>query len=340
MTVEQTVGQSIQVTDRLQGVMAFTHAAIEEGIQQVKVTVQQAAPMMDDLRTETDGFLRRTWLFLTQPMLVPGKHEPKERSRATLFVLDTVRFGVSFAFIFAMLFTALNYQSFWQITSARIEPLLHGPAIAQTAALAEVANTQKPESAKIPGNLLSFLPEVGPPENRVIIPKLGLNVPLVEPSYDALLREDWNQVEHDIQDALQKGVVHYPGTARPGQTGNFFLTGHSSYYPWAPGDFKTVFARLHELDVGDTYTVYFRGDKHVYKVTEEKEVKPSDTTVLDQPSDRRISTMMTCTPVGTTLRRLILVAQEIDPATGEAMKPGETMHAPATKIMPLGALPI
>ncbi len=335
---EQGIARS-PVTRRVGMVSQLTRAALEEGIRQVRVTAQEAAPLAHELRIETDGLLRRTWLFLTQPVLVPGRRQPKELSRMRLFVMDTVRFGMSFVLLFAGLFTALNYQSFWQIASARLEPLLHGPTVADASPLTELPSLPD-ASSKIPGDLLSFLPEVGPPENRVVIPKLDLNVPLVEPPLDALLREDWNQVERDIQEGLQRGVVHYPGTARPGQAGNFFLTGHSSYYPWSPGEYKTVFARLHELSAGDQYMVYFRGNRHVYRVTEKKEVRPTDTSVLDQPSDRRAATLMTCTPVGTTLRRLILVAQEIDPQTGKALEPGETMHQPTRKVAPLEALPI
>jgi sortase A len=173
------------------------------------------------------------------------------------------------------------------------------------------------------GDLLSFLPDVGPPENRIIIPKLNLNVPLVTPSYQNLLSENWTGVEEDIQDALQHGIVHYPGTARPGQAGNFFVTGHSSYYPWAPGKYKNVFARLHEIDVGDEYWVYYGGDKHRYVVREKQEVKPSNVRVLDQPLDKRTATLMTCTPVGTTLRRLIVTAEEVDSITGMPLEVGE-----------------
>ncbi|MBU2259213.1 class E sortase [Patescibacteria group bacterium] len=168
---------------------------------------------------------------------------------------------------------------------------------------------------------------------------MELNIPLVTPSYEALLREDWTQVEDDIQDALQMGVVHYPGTAKPGQAGNFFVTGHSSYYPWASGKYKNVFARLHELEPGDEYWVYYGGDKHRYIVRGKKEVKSSDVTVLDQPVDRRVATLMTCTPIGTTLRRLIITSEEVDPQTGIALQVGERGHDSLPKARPQ-ALPI
>jgi len=172
------------------------------------------------------------------------------------------------------------------------------------------------------GNLLSYLPRVGPPENRIIVPKLGLNVPLITPSYQALLKEDWNQVEKD-----------------PGQAGNFFVTGHSSYYPWAPGRHKTVFARLHELEPGDEYWVYYGGDKHRFIVRSKEEVRPTDVSVLDQPLSKRMGTLMTCTPIGTTLYRLIIASEEVDPQTGVALAVGQRASRPAQMIRPQ-ALPI
>jgi len=70
-----------------------------------------------------------------------------------------------------------------------------------------------------------------------------------------------------------------------------------------------------------------------------KEVKPSDVTVLDQPTNKRVSTIMTCTPVGTTLRRLIIKSQEIDPVTGIALQVGEKETRTVQDVLP-SALPI
>jgi LPXTG-site transpeptidase (sortase) family protein len=286
--------------------------------------------------------------FLLQPVwIIKPKKAPKKYSRITLFTLDVVRFGGTFAFIFLGLFSALNYESFWQIAREKINPLEHAQAVQeQTAAI----DTQlKEKLLKAPslatagereeGNLLAALPQVGPPENRLIVPKLGLNVPLVTPSYASLLAEDWTKVEEDIQNALQLGAVHYPGTARPGQAGNFFVTGHSSYYPWAPGKYKTVFARLHNLDVGDEYYVYYGGDQHRYVIRSKEEVSPTNVNVLDQPINKRLATLMTCTPVGTTLRRLIILAEELDPVTGEVMAVGEHTQRPEHELN-LEMLPI
>ncbi|MFH0770391.1 MAG: sortase [Candidatus Peregrinibacteria bacterium] len=313
---------------------------------QYRFSALSAGFSLTRLRNDLARALDRSRAFLLQPVWIVSRNKkPRQYRRATLFLFDTLRFGTTFASIFIVLFATLNFQSFWKITVTHLNPLEH--ARESQALTASVEETLKAKLGRTPllarageaGDLLSFLPEIGPPENRVIIPKLNLSVPLVTTPFEALMREDWAQVEKDIQQGLQDGVIHYPGTAKPGQAGNFFVTGHSSYYPWSPGKYKTVFARLHELQPNDEFWVYYGGDKHRYIVRSQEEVSPTDVTVLDQPAGKRMATLMTCTPIGTALRRLIVSAEEVDLVTGIALAPGE----PTERVVPASrpqALPI
>lgn len=142
-----------------------------------------------------------------------------------------------------------------------------------------------------------------PSDNRVVIPRIGKNVPLIDvPSH-----QNWKQLEGNIQEGLRNGVVVHPVSHDPGNFGNFFLTGHSSYYAWDKGRFKDVFALLHEVIPGDIVEVYWEGKKYTYKMREKKVIEPTEVSVLKQPKDKQVMTMMTCTPVGTNKQRLILV---------------------------------
>lgn len=333
-----------EVRERLYDV---TNTVVSESVRQFSVSMIDGKSTIRKSMQSLHGGMRWTWNFVRQPVWVPGRNnQPKQYGRGALFALDVVRFGGTFASLFIVLFAGLNYQSFWAIAKSYVDPL------AQVTHASDSANIDQDlaeKLKKIPSlttageedsGLIDVLPPVGPPENRIIIPSLNLNVPIAVPSNDALLREDWKKLEEDIQTALQDGVVHYPGTARPGQAGNFFVTGHSSYFPWAKGDYKSVFARLHELKVGDEYWIFYGGDKHRYIIQEKKEIKPSDVTVLDQPTGKRISTLMTCTPVGTTLRRLIVVAQEVDPVTGLALDVGEHQKREEMPKVRMEVLPI
>jgi len=130
----------------------------------------------------------------------------------------------------------------------------------------------------------------------------------VKVSTENLIRRDWGALEADIQEALKGGVVHYPGTAQAGDSGNVVLTGHSSYFPWDPGRFKDVFALLHEIVIGDDIIVYHDQQKVKYTVYETKVVTPDQVQVLTQEGEERL-TLITCTPVGTNLKRLIVLAK-------------------------------
>lgn len=244
------------------------------------------------------------------------------------FVFDAVRFGGTFALIFGILFTAMNYQSFLQI--AKTELALGSDIQTSQALQGLISNHGEASTHRDQGGvqneeipLLAYLPDVGPYENRIVLPKIGKNLPIVQPRIDALLQEDWKKFEADIQEALLSGVVHYPGSAKPGQAGNAFFTAHSSYFAWSSSQHKDDFALLHQLVPGDIFSIYYGGDQYTYRVTHTKEVAPTDTSVLDQPSGRRMATLMTCTPVGTTLRRLIVEAEEIDEKTGNVLAVGQ-----------------
>lgn len=317
---------------------------LQESARQYKTTLIDGTHTGVDAARSLRGSAARFWRFLKQPVWIPNrKKQPVQYSRGTLFVMDSVRFGGTFAVLFSVLFAAMNYQSFSSIAFSYIEPL------AQVTGMVQAKDSDSEIAEKLKGlapgqteedatNASQFLPPVGPPENRLVIPKLDLNVPIVIPPMDALMAEDWKKLEEEIQAGLHDGVVHYPGTARPGKPGNFFLTGHSSYFPWDSGKYKSVFARLGELKAGDEYWVFYNGDRHRYIVQNKKEIKPADVSVLDQPVDERISTLMTCTPVGTTLRRLIITAQEVDPVSGKKLEVGE--HGEEMPKMKMEMLPI
>lgn len=148
--------------------------------------------------------------------------------------------------------------------------------------------------------------ELIPPDDRLVIPKLAINVPLLFPS---------TADEPAILQALQDGVAHYPGTSIPGERGNVFVTGHSSQLAWETGRYKNVFALLEQLAVDDPILVYYKQKKYIYRVSDSQKVNPDDTSVLAS-TDQPILTLMTCWPTGTTYKRLIVRASLQNPGAG------------------------
>lgn len=150
-----------------------------------------------------------------------------------------------------------------------------------------------------------------PYENRIIIPRIGKNIPLVDISVD--VHPDYEVMHETFMEELKKGVVRYPGTARPGEVGNVFIFGHSSNYPWVQSDYNDVFALLDQLQDGDEITIYYHQKKYTYRVTDRSTVKPGDVQALEKrdPTKKELS-LMTCWPVGTTLERLIIFAELVE----------------------------
>lgn len=157
--------------------------------------------------------------------------------------------------------------------------------------------------------------EIAPTDNRIVIGKIGKNVPIIDLSDEKLKNGDYDGLEKDIQNSLLNGIVHYPGTVEPGQTGNAFFTGHSSNYVWINSKYNDVLALLEELVVGDKVTLYWKGKKYVYQAYDIKVVNPKETWVLQQSGNEypSIMTLMTCTPVGTSLKRLVIRFKQLYP---------------------------
>lgn len=160
---------------------------------------------------------------------------------------------------------------------------------------------------------------------KIIIPKINVEIPVVydEPSIQ----------EEAVQKALERGVLHYATTPNPGEIGNAAIFGHSSNNILNRGQYKFAFVLLNRLENGDTFMLHKDGKRYVYKVFDKKIVNPRDLSVLDQPTDKSLVSLITCDPPGTTINRLVVVAEQIspDPASNVASSVNQTASAaPAT----------
>lgn len=164
---------------------------------------------------------------------------------------------------------------------------------------------------------------------EVIIPKINVEIPV---NYS-----EQSTVEANIENDLESGVVHYPSTVLPGENGNAAFFGHSSNNILNPGKYKFAFVLLHTMLPGDTFYLTRDSKVYVYKVISKTVVDPSDVGVLGPvPGQTATATLITCDPPGTSLRRLVLVGQQISPAvsgnTTPANNPAST--AVATQTLP------
>jgi len=112
---------------------------------------------------------------------------------------------------------------------------------------------------------------------------------------------------------LKKSLIQYPQTALPGQYGSPVIFGHSvlpQFYN--PKSYLTIFTTLYKLKIGDEIYIDYDHIHYKYIVAEMFEVEPTDLSVLEQRFDGRYLTLITCSPPGTVLRRLVVKAQIAD----------------------------
>ena len=138
--------------------------------------------------------------------------------------------------------------------------------------------------------------------NQLAIVSLGVKAPIV------YIQE---KNEKAYQGALMEGVVHFPDTALPGQTGNCYIFGHSSDYIWSKGKYKSIFATLPSIKKGALINVTDQaGNLFVYEVFDSFVVSANDSSVLSQNTNgEKILTLQTSYPIGTALKRFIVKAK-------------------------------
>ncbi len=139
---------------------------------------------------------------------------------------------------------------------------------------------------------------------EISISKIGVTAPMVWSKTD---------VEKDMLKDLEKGLSHFPSTASPGQKGNAVISGHSSNYIWAKGDYNYIFKKLGELEKGDTITVTVTQKNgrviiYQYVIADKFVTYPDDARIFEE-SDKSVLTLSTCWPLGTNFKRMIVKAE-------------------------------
>ncbi|HET8884153.1 MAG TPA: sortase [Candidatus Saccharimonadales bacterium] len=166
------------------------------------------------------------------------------------------------------------------------------------------------------------------PDPKLIIPKINIDVPV---DYTAT-------PDHESQmAAMENGVAYFgiPGAnSKPGQIGNTVLSGHSSNDIIDAGNYKFIFAQLDRLTKNDTVYLNYGGVRYTYTVTKKEVVKPTQVGKLIYETDKPMLTLITCTPLGTSLNRLLVTAEQVSPSPSEAA-PAPATDAPGNTPAPM-----
>lgn len=173
-------------------------------------------------------------------------------------------------------------------------PTAYGTAMAHLAVAQFRAQTPTHrlwDSARIRAYRRTLNVAVPPPEAILRIPRLGLEVPILEGTSELV---------------LNRAAGHIPGTALPGQPGNLAIAGHRDGF----------FRPLKDLTPGDLILVETPTRTDRYQVGKIKIVFPGDTSVLNRTTASTL-TLVTCYPfyfVGAAPQRYIVEASILPPA--------------------------
>jgi hypothetical protein len=173
--------------------------------------------------------------------------------------LFLVKYVATSSFIFMLLLATTNYSAYVEIAKSYINPEAMEDAkngmyasIESSTIIKEqeeqkvqesISNEQKLEMIKnknyhsmeklnhVRGDdNIAINIEITPYENRIVIPKIGKNIPLIDVENRTV--QNVKELEDVFMKELVNGIVRYPGSAKPGNEGNAFIFGHSSNFPW------------------------------------------------------------------------------------------------------------
>lgn len=203
-----------------------------------------------------------------------------------------------------MLYTIhMSLRKFNNILSAIV--ILLGLYIALSPFMPQIAyllrdkspNASAPYSGALAESVGSSSTAQTPTENRIVIPSIQINEPIVE--------------SNTINSIKDGGTWRRPNTSSPNKDGNTVIIGHRFY-----GSNVSTFYHLDKVLVGQKLAIYWEGQEILYEVTEVKVVEAT-ALEIEAPSSEKKLTLYTCHPIWTAKQRLVVVAKPVQPKVDE-----------------------
>jgi LPXTG-site transpeptidase (sortase) family protein len=133
---------------------------------------------------------------------------------------------------------------------------------------------------------------------HISIPSVGIDVNVLNPQ------------SRDIEvldEALNRGAVHYPKTGSLVENANVFIFGHSSFLPNVINKNYQAFNNLNKVELGDEIFVDSNDTRYVYRVAF-VELAKAEEIQIDLSRGTRKLTLSTCNSFGTESERYIVEA--------------------------------
>lgn len=135
--------------------------------------------------------------------------------------------------------------------------------------------------------------------NSIEITKIGVSAPLI-------IVEDPN--EKGFDEELDRGVILFPNSALPGETGQTIILGHSAPSNWPRIKYDWVFSRLNELEEKDEIKFYFNNQEYIYYVKNKIFLQKGGEIPNYPAYSENTLLLISCWPPGKNLKRIIVEA--------------------------------
>jgi len=204
-----------------------------------------------------------------------------------------------FIFFFLLSFLLINWNEVsWIFNYRAVSGIIAGVFQGETSE-GKIAERKAAGAGKAPEEGASVFPySFTERENSLEIPKLEISVPLIFP-----------EKESEVQALLNRGVVHYPGSALPGVKGQTIILGHSAPLGWPKIRYDWVFTSLAQLDKGDEIFVYFDHKKYAYKVKGKLFLDRGESLSYPLTNSENMLILISCWPPGKDFRRIAVKAE-------------------------------
>ena len=236
--------------------------------------------------------------------LAPGRGAGHSR-RKTLRWVEWLLLLVGFLCVGYFLYTYFEAQLYQAFEDRELDKILADTAATGTSGTAREDAPPAPRAAPRP----TFA--AGSTVGRIEIPRLGVSA-VIRAGSDAR--------------TLRLAVGYIPGTALPGDRGNFGLAGHRD----------TFFRKLRDINPDDEIRIVTQNGVFIYYVQRTSIVMPQDVWVLD-PTNYPALTLVTCYPfnyIGSAPKRFIVraaIRTTPAPAQSNVSKPADRNAAVRAK---------
>jgi len=213
------------------------------------------------------------------------------------------------SYFFLLIFFLSTAFLVWPVVAAKVfSSKGQNPSPLLTSTNLESQKTEQKTETENNFKLDDWLNQKGissPPDRNfsIIIPQLNISAKVI-PSVDL-------SDEGAMQKALKEGVIQAQGGASPGQGGTTYIFGHSTDSPLHIELYNAIFYPLKDIKENEEVIIIYKGMPYTYKVEEKKIIAADNIQYLTNFSGEEKLALLTCWPPGTTLKRLLIMANRI-----------------------------